>query len=607
MIRSAPQEPSKPGLLKPYRALLVVETWGDPASQVVTDKDAFQPVAALLKAWSIPFDILRLDQQNLNSGYLFDRSGASRYGVVLWLADLQSYAGKNIEALADAARNGTSVIVASSRFADPALEDILGLKFKANYGATDPFVVGPAHFITRDTVKQLAALNEYGARLWVGSQSAQILISQGPHPVLTVNQPRPDTAAVWIGAADLRMLRDSPYWRTIFLRSLEWSLGYLVSPDFDYSERILVMIDDWGCADKSFLSYWRYQTVTEELMREKVIPVLAKSNAVVSANVVTGFVDRKTHRVLTPWIQNFTDVYGVRQDYASTRRALKDAVAAGVLEIQSHGWTHMQPDLDSPPGPWWTADLDGEGSIESWYEEFADTRRGLDAPALSQLFHLQRSLEYLHDDFGARPLSVVVGGGGWTKSYPNHSARVAAQAGFGLFDINERFFYLDRDLTLDMAGISFGSTHAYDRELHPERWPAHPDGPYVLFFHDRDISLQHDFVERTFAALPRGIKTISMNHYVGVLHAGIEPMQDGMGFKFQYDEPYCAYFGKHPSSWRLLMADPVLERLKQAQDLNVVVDGKSAKTLKSSELLSQPVLIQIPAGMGIHTWKLEVK
>jgi len=35
---------------------------------------------------------------------------------------------------------------------------------------------------------------------------------------------------------------------------------------------------------------------------------------------------------------------------------------AGVLEIESHGWTHMQPDLDSPPGPWWNADLDGEAS-----------------------------------------------------------------------------------------------------------------------------------------------------------------------------------------------------------------------------------------------------
>ena len=37
--------------LKPYRVLLVVERWEDPASQIISsEKDAFQPVAALLKA-----------------------------------------------------------------------------------------------------------------------------------------------------------------------------------------------------------------------------------------------------------------------------------------------------------------------------------------------------------------------------------------------------------------------------------------------------------------------------------------------------------------------------------------------------------------------------
>src|SRR5438128_12608950 len=68
--------------IKPYRALLVVERWSDPASFVVDhEKDDFQPVAALLKAWSIPFEIFRLDQQHLDDSYLFDREGKIRYGV----------------------------------------------------------------------------------------------------------------------------------------------------------------------------------------------------------------------------------------------------------------------------------------------------------------------------------------------------------------------------------------------------------------------------------------------------------------------------------------------------------------------------------------------
>lgn len=158
-----------------------------------------------------------------------------------------------------------------------------------------------------------------------------------------------------------------------------------------------------------------------------------------------------------------------------------------------------------------------------------------------------------------------------------------------------------------MAGISPASTHAYDRELHPEKWPAHPDGPYVLFFHDRDISLQHEFVERTFEALPEGVKTISMNHYVGILHTRIKSTPDGFGFEFEYDEPYCNYFAKHASSWRLMMADPLLETIKRMEGAGFVVDGKATRKFNSSELLNQPALIQIPAGAGQHTWRLEIK
>src|SRR4029077_15351686 len=129
------QQPPKSSLLKPYRVLVVVAAWADPASQVVGQNDSFPPVAALLKAWSVPFDILRLDQQNLGASHLFDRSGAVRYGTVVWLADLPSYAAKNLAALSEAVQQGTSIIVAASRFTDPALEQILGLHYKADYRA----------------------------------------------------------------------------------------------------------------------------------------------------------------------------------------------------------------------------------------------------------------------------------------------------------------------------------------------------------------------------------------------------------------------------------------------------------------------------------------
>src|SRR6185503_14277795 len=193
-----------------------------------------------------------------------------------------------------------------------------------------------------------------------------------------------------------------------------------------------------------------------------------------------------------------------------------------------------------------------------------------------------------------------------SKSYQNHSARVAAQAGFGLFDINERFFYLDRELALDMAGVSPGGTYAYDRPLQLDKWPAHPDGPLVAIAHDRDISIQHDFLERTLASIPAEVGFVSMNQYIGILHTHIEaPADQGLQLRFNFDDHYCPYFATHASSWRLILADPLLEQIKSMSTPMAAVDNHTATRLNAERLGSDGLSIEIPAGTGTHTWKLE--
>ena len=605
------QAPEAARGFRPYRALLVVERWSDPASVLVDhEKDDFQPVAALLKAWSIPFDVFRLDQQHLDASHLFDRSGKVRYGVVVWLADASSYEGQNLASLEEAAHAGTSLLVVTSRFLDPALKRLLGLKFKEAYRAPDPLRVTQPHFITRELaalkMDPLDVADESWTGLWVEPRGAEVLISQGQHPLLAVNRLENDVSGVWIGAPRSADVRDAAYWRGLFFRALVWSLGYVVQPNVDYSHRIEIEMDDWGTSDKGFLSYWRYLEPGEETLRQHLIAPLQKWHAVVSANVITGYVDRKTKRILSPWAQEFTDLYGLHQNYASTQRGLKAAVAAGVLEIQSHGWTHMLPDLDSPPGPWWTADLAGEASAGGWYKEFGDERRGLEIPAIVQLLHMQRSFEYLEADFGQRPLELRPGGGAWSKSYANHTGLLAAKAGFGIFHAEPYFYYyLDHDLVLDMTGIAPQTGTGYDRPLHAELWPPHPDGPLMIVFHDRDIAFQPDFIERLLAALPAGYETVSTNQYVGFLHARIESAaNDGWQLKFLFDEPYCAYFGSHPSSWRVWLSDPIREKLRFLQRLVITVDGKTLSTVNASDLPHENLTIDIPAGLGEHIWRL---
>jgi hypothetical protein len=156
-----------------------------------------------------------------------------------------------------------------------------------------------------------------------------------------------------------------------------------------------------------------------------------------------------------------------------------------------------------------------------------------------------------------------------------------------------------------MAGIGPEVGASYDRPLQAERWPAHPDGPVILTFHDRDFALQPGFLDRLFAALPAGIETLSLNQYIGFLHTRIDSSAaKGWQLTFNFDEPYCAYFENHSSSWRLWLADPLLEKLRAMPEVNISIDKGSPAKMKAAGWLRQPLVIDIPAGVGRHVWKL---
>jgi hypothetical protein len=598
--------------VKPYRVLLVVDGWHDPASIVIDhQEDYFQPVAALLKAWAVPCDILRLDQQHLDDSYLFERSGGIRYGTIFWIADSPSYHDHDLAAVGRAVAGGTSLLIARSRFLDAQLEELLGAKFTGVYTSTEPLHVLQPHFITRELalhgMNSLSTAWDFIDRASIVTHGAEVLIAQADHPVMTLRQIAPGTSTIWLGVPELALLRDSAYWRELFFRSLVWSLGYLIQPAIDYSHSVEIEIDDWGTADKGFLSYWRYPEPDETTIRRELIEPLQKHRAIVSANIITGYVDRKSRRVISPWDQDFVDLFGVRQDYASTRRGLLDAIHAGVLEVQSHGWTHMQPDLESSPGPWWRADLKGEASASGWYVEFEDRRRGKEIPATVQLAHLERSLEYLRQDFGARPLELRPGGGAWSKSLVNFTPRLAATLGFGLFHAEPTsYFCLDRNLVLDMAGLGPEITASFDRPLNAEHWPLHADGPVMLVFHDRDIALQRGFVDHLLSTLPNGYSILSANQYVALLHAVVD-CTGGNEWQigFAYDSQYCGYFGQHTSSWRVWLSGWLRKQLEASQPVDLYVDGKRTGRWAMAELARSNIEIELPPGVGRHVYRLE--
>jgi hypothetical protein len=416
----------------PYRFLLVIsDQWKDPASYVIDAGGEFQVVCALLKSWGLPFDILRLDQQRLDKYHLLDRDGRPRYGTIIWDAGPGHFQGQGLELAPELVkRYGAGLVVLGDSVAAPEISALAGVTLVSDFISGDTLAASGEHFITRGLDGREKSFPPPGKH-WPGSKTiardAAVLVTRGPHPFLTARESG-GGKVVWLGAHRPSAQLQVQVIRDLFKRALVWAQGYALYAE--YPRSILLLMDDMGTSDKTFLSYWSYRTPTEDQIRRGLIEPLKKYRAVLMQNVNTGFVDRQSQRVLNPWKQDRvmdSAVPGRIHDFASTKRGLDAGLKEGVFEIQSQGWTHMLPDLDSPPGPWWNAPMDGTGSL-GWWTEFGDPIRQKDIPAATQAFHMRRSIEQIEEDFGVTPLFLMRGGGGlWLAlHYDPHYCRYFA-------------------------------------------------------------------------------------------------------------------------------------------------------------------------------------
>jgi hypothetical protein len=275
-------------------------------------------------------------------------------------------------------------------------------------------------------------------------------------------------------------------------------------------------------------------------------------------------------------------VVAVSLDYVSAKRGLDAGQSEGVFEIQSHGYTHMLPDLESPPGPFWDAPMDGAGTL-GFDEEFGDSLRKKDVPAITQRFLMERGLEYIRQDFGAVPLFVINGGGGKSLAYPHHSARLAAEMGFGLGNFNA-VWYLGKDVALAIGQVARNGGWAHNRQLAGKDIPWTIDAPYFLVFHDRDISIDGTAADRLLTNLGPGIRYMTANEYSGYLHARAARAEQSNALVLDYDDHYCRYFANHPSTWILHLSD------------------ETRRDLKASA--PEKRTVSIPAGTGRHLVRL---
>ena len=556
----------------PYRFLLVISNqWKDPASYVIEGGGEFQVIATLLKTWGLPFDVLRLDQQRLDRYHMIDREGRPLYGTIIWDADPSGLEGKDLSFLPSLVKDfGVNLVILGDTVSAPEAANLAGLDYISEYRLGDGFTFAGEHFITRGLAGRekefLAGTGWEISGSKVAPKEATVLVKRAHLPFLTVHEFPGTGRVVWLGAHRGSTQISKQVVRDLFKRSLVWAQGYALYAE--HPKSIILFMDDFGTSDRTYLPYWHYRTLNEEDIRKGLIEPLKRHHAVLNQDLLTGYVDRKARRIVNPWKQQVIDEIDGKtlHDYVSAKRGLDAGLHEGVFEIQCHGYTHMLPDLESPPGPFWTAPMDGTGTL-GFDVEFGDELRNKEVPAITQKFLLSRGIENIRKDFGVTPLFVINGGGAWSKTYPNNSPRIAAEMGFGLSNFGSPG-YLGIDLVISpMEPVVQRTTWAYDRKLSGADIPWTMDAPYFIIFHDRDISLDITAAERLLTSLGNGVRYLSANEYCGYLHAWIERADETvqpLSLAVNYDDHYCQYFASHESAWILHLSDETRRGLKNA-------------------------------------------
>lgn len=571
--------------VKPYKVALVIgDQWDDPMSFLVSPRgDEFSSLIIMLKSWCIPFEIIRLDQEFMDINRFIGPDGKPDVGCIIFDADQTSekLLPQHYEVLREAVNDyGISLIALFDRIKEPIIQELLGIEYVGYWTITEPLKHTGDHFITQGLANPL---DSYKVRPRTRRVQAKIgdttpIVTQGEYAQATVRELPSGAKAVWIGG-DTNQLFSHQAGRTLLRRAITYCIGYSLFKTWE--NKAWLTVDDPGGAQNVWSEHWHYPTMTEEQIDEHLIKPLKENDGLLIIYTIPGFVNDELRRVEPSFKRKFIDEFGTLQDGPSTLRGLRKGLKAGVFEIQCHGLTHLQPDLYSPPGPWYGADLYHERAEMGWYREFADTRRNKEIPAAEALWRMKTGKQWLKYLFGVTTLSIRPNGGATSKSYVNNTNRIAAaHAGFGW--AGGRAGYLGTDMAV--GGWTFEGTLECPLYL---RVP--PDG------HDKGLVEHPKLFAKIFNKYP-DIEWMGLNEYIGYLHTEISGGRSGkLNLQINYDSHYCRYFGEEASQWNLLVSDWLAKELGGAK---IIVDGKTA--VKKADF-SRQLQIKIPAGIGSHS------
>ncbi len=476
---------------------------------------------------------------------------------------------------------GIGIIALSDRIVQPEIQELMGLKYLGAWESNKEMKPAGSHFLTEGLSSSFQADVVDDADEFYGvhmkrqqvevQDGVEILVRQGEWPQVTAKTYQSGGRAVWIGN-DYNSMFDYQDIRTLLRRSITWTIGYNLYKTWEND--IIMIMDDPGGAQNTYLEHWQYPTLTEDQITKHLIGPLQEHKAVLNINFVPGFVNDEKGTIEPTWTQNFTDEFGTRQDFVSGKRGYDKGIKLGVFEVMCHGLTHMQPDLVSEP-TWYGASIDQEKAEVGWYREFGDTRRQKEIPAAEQLWRMKTAKQWLINQFGVVPLEFCAGGNATSTSYYNNTCKLAAEAGFGWSGWTQG--YCGRDMVIidwDFLGTS-------DSPLIAQ---APPDA------HDFGIVRDPEEFAKVFDQYPDG-RFMSINEFIGYLHASNSgswmQKEAQLILNVDYDPHYCRHFTTRASSWTLELADWME---KDSGIRAIKVDGKALPNTSTG------MKIPVPAG-----------
>jgi hypothetical protein len=595
---------TSPNYVRPYKVLVVIaDQWKDPGSYSIDSESRlcepdFYDVIAMLKVWGIPFDILRLDQQRLQINRFLDGVAKPNYGCIIWMAKPDKLEGMsaNYETLRRAVEDyGMSLIVLFDHIKTPQVANLVGVNYEgleqwSKEAGGKKFAVTKEHFITKGlTGTVLPDKPDPNAVIVKCSvkDNAMVLGTFGQYPQIVVKDVNDKTRTVWIGGGR-DWFRKYPAMRKVFRNALVHTIGYGLFND-NFENAVILIMDDIGASEHAYSLQWHYPTPTKEVLMKYLIEPLEEYGFIIVQNVTPGYANPVTRMVESPWErEKFTDPFGNVQDYASTKAGLDEGVRRGVFEIQAHrAWTHVNWDLDSPPGPWWDGGVEGIMCHPDWYQETIDDMRKQLVPSNDMLFLYKIGKDAVEKQFGVTPLAVTCRPE--NKLYGDGYGRLAAAAGYGV-STNTYIGYVGIDYLIQLNMMIPEVIGCHDLDLVPKTdseiiaamgnlmpWTdeikAKMKATRIVGTKNPDL----DFRKRDWIESRKNKKWMGLNEFCAYLHSGVDiSPKDGLAITLNYDGHYCMYFAKKPSNWTLELSPEYLKKLGKEAYLSID-DGKAQK------------------------------